>query len=152
MTDHDDDLLAELKRVVGTADPVPPSVLEAARAVLDWRLADSILAELAYDSALDDRPLAGVRHGGGGPRMLSFEEAGLTIEVEVHPARETARLVGQLVPAVEAVLTVRHHGGEDDVEVDGRGRFRVEGVASGPLQLVVRLAEGRTVQTASVVI
>ena len=50
----DDDLLRELGRVVTAADPVPPEVIAAAKASFTWRTIDAELAELAFDSLLDD--------------------------------------------------------------------------------------------------
>ncbi|MFD0744362.1 hypothetical protein ACFQ1L_23015 [Phytohabitans flavus] len=47
----DDALMAELRRIAAEVDPVPPSVIEAARAAIFTRHLDHELAELVADSA-----------------------------------------------------------------------------------------------------
>lgn len=152
MNGPDDELEAEVRRVVEAVDPVPVWVLEAAKVVLDWRQIDAVLAELAYDSHAEDRLAAGVRHAGGGARLLSFADPQLTVDIEVHDDEHDVRLVGQIVPAGAGDLTARHRGGEQHVAIDAMGRFSVEGIVSGPLQLVIQLSDGTVVQTASVVV
>lgn len=147
-----DEWLAAVRRLVEAADPVPGWVLEAAQSVLDWRQVDAVLADLAYDSELHDPLAAGVRHGGGGARLLTFEDPRLSVDIEVHRTEGAVRLVGQLAPAGAVELTVRHRGGDQRVAIDPDGRFSVDGVAPGPLKLVVRLADDTAVQTSSVVV
>jgi hypothetical protein len=48
--DKERELLAEVARAAELADPVPPDVLEAARASLTWLRVDAELAELLADS------------------------------------------------------------------------------------------------------
>ncbi len=128
-----DDLAEWLGRIAAEVDPPPAEVVAASRAAFAWRTIDAELAELAYDSWLDDRPLAGVRRAGG-PRQLTFETPGLTVEVELvdgdHP-----RMVGQLVPPGPGVVEVRHPEGSMETPVDGLGRFVVERLPAGPVSL-----------------
>ena len=79
-----DPLMAEVRAVLENADPVPPAVLAAAKGTFTWRTIDSELAELVADSAdsLAGAVGAGVR-GETAPRLLTFEAAGLVVEVEV---------------------------------------------------------------------
>lgn len=157
MSDHldltgdpeDAELLDELRAVLGRADPVPPEVVEAARAAFGWRRLDAELAELLHDSSLDEERLAGVRGGVGrsDPRLLTFEAGPLTVEVEVAAVGARRRLVGQLVPAQPAVVEVRHAGGTVAARADELGRFAAGGIEPGPVSLRCRPAAGAAVET-----
>lgn len=127
---------AELVRLAARLDPVPRDVLAGAKEAFAWRSVDAELAELVYDSALDEAALAGVRSGGGA-RQLTFEGPGLTVEVEVALA---GRLVGQLVPPRPGRVEVRHPQRTFAVEADALGRFAAD-VPSGPVSFSCRLAE-----------
>jgi hypothetical protein len=145
---HDEDgpLFEELRRLVELADPVPARVLEAARGSFTWRTIDAELAELAYDSMLDAGREALVRTSGAG-RVLTFESPGLAVEVEVTAVASARRLMGQLVPPQPAAIEIRHAGGTTAVDADDLGRFSADGIAAGPVSLVCRLAEARTIAT-----
>lgn len=117
-----------LATVIATADPIPFDVLQALRTSLNRRSADSELAELVYDSVLDER--LNVRSVNAG-RQLSFQGPRISVEMEVVPERH--RVVGQLVPAVPGRVEVRHGSGTDVIDVDDLGRFVVEGVPKGPV-------------------
>jgi hypothetical protein len=133
MTEVEIDQLADRLRVLGNrVDPVPVAVTAAARAAFAWRTVDAELAELTYDSWVDDRALAGVR-GCGGARQLTFEAPGLTVEMEVGAAAPC--LVGQLVPAHPGTVEVRHDGGSLTLAVDDLGRFAAKHLPAGPLSL-----------------
>jgi hypothetical protein len=68
MNDADiDQMLGRLRAVASRADPVPAGVVVAARGAFQWRTIDAELAELVYDSWVDDVALVGVR-ATGGPR------------------------------------------------------------------------------------
>lgn len=131
----EDELYEELRAVLHRADPVPAAVEEAARASFTWRTVDAELAELAYDSALDDDRLAGVRSVAAGPRTVTFEGAGVTVEVEVAEEGGRRRLLGQLVPPGVASVDVRHGAGVVTVTADEVGRFTVEALPPGPVSL-----------------
>ena len=138
---HDDaDLIADLQQA-GALDAPPPAMDEAVKAAFSLRSLDAELAALTYDSAADDRALAGVRNAQAS-RFLTFEAPGLIVEVESTPEGGARRLVGQLTPAGTARLEVRHGGGTAAVEVDELGRFSVDGVAPGPISLHCPAAEG----------
>lgn len=149
----DERLLGALRTVVGAADPVPTEVVEAAKASLTWRSIDAELAELAYDSLLDDGLLVGTRSESA-PRSLTFEAAEVTVEVEVVDMGARRRLLGQLVPPRPADIQVRHSGGLIRVGADEVGRFTAAGVAPGPVSLRCRVAgaEAAPVETPWVVV
>jgi hypothetical protein len=131
-----DPLLTSLFNVVANADPVPASVVEAARAAYTWRTIDAELAELTADSAM---ATAGVRSSSA-PRLLTFEGAGIEVEVEVAQTGSTRRLAGQLVPVGPARVTVRWSGGTQEIVADDLGRFAADGVPAGSVSLVVERA------------
>lgn len=135
--ERDEATLASLREAVERFDPVPASVREAAVAAFAWRTVDAELAGLVYDSALDERALEGVR-GDGGPRLVTFEGAGLTVEVEVAAQGRLRRLVGQLVPPASAVVHVHHASRVSSAEADELGRFVVDEVLAGPVRISCR--------------
>ncbi len=144
MTDdqRDTELLARMAEALRDDDPVPPELVEQAKGAFTWRTIDdelAALAELAYDSAVDD-DLAGVR-GGGGPRMLSFELDDVAIEVEVVSERDRRRIVGQVSGAPAAEVVIETGGGQRTlVACDDLGQFASRDVPRGPFRVVVTMA------------
>ncbi|GGM62538.1 hypothetical protein ACFFX1_42335 [Dactylosporangium sucinum] len=127
----EEEVLSSLREIAGRQDPVPPAVLAAARASLAWRNLDSELAGLVRDS-LETRLIA-VR--GGGPRLLTFLGGALTIDVQVTSRDGTVEVVGELDPARPAKVVVESPAGTVETAADQQGRFKVSGVASGPVRL-----------------
>jgi hypothetical protein len=134
----DEQLLELLAEVVAERDPVPASVVEAARASLTWLTIDAELAEIAEDTALS--PLAGVR-GTDGPRLLTFEAPSATVVVEVTAMGRLRRLLGQVVEPRRAAIEVRHADGSFTVESDDLGRFSADTVPAGPVSLACRFSD-----------
>lgn len=115
-------------------DPPPQALLAAARAAFSWRTLDVDLARPSYDSLLDEA-MTPVR-GTADARMLRFEGAGLSLDLEVAVEGDERSLVGQLSPAAAGAVTVRHGGAvETTVSADELGRFTVDHVRGGPLSL-----------------
>lgn len=146
-------LLDELRALVRKADPVPGEVEATARASFTWRTIDAELADLAYDSLLDDDRLAGVR-GGDAARTLTFEGPTFSVELEVADDAGLRRLLGQLIPPGPAQIEVRHSGGLLCVGADEVGRFAASGVAAGPVSLrcLVEGTDGPPLETAWVTV
>ena len=139
-----DDFYSRLAAVVVSRDAVPAEVVDAARASFAWRTVDDELAALVYDSA-DQLVLAGVRSRGAA-RQLTFERAGITIEVEVGGAGHPS-LVGQIVPPQGGHLEVRHLDGSVHVDVDKMGRFDVSPAPKGLVCLRFTSETGRRLAT-----
>jgi hypothetical protein len=133
-----DDLLAELRMLAAATDPVPPAALAAARSAIAWRTMDAELAELTADTSAEPQ-LAGVR-GAATPAMLTFEAAGLTVEVEVIDDGRTRRFLGQLVPTGPVEVEIRHGGGRATLTADEVGRFAASGIIPGPVSIRCRTA------------
>jgi len=133
----DDPLLAELRRLANTVDPVPHEVTAYARAALGWRRVDTELAELLDDSRLE---VAGMRSLAEVTRSLTFRSSDLQVDVEVDDGGDGTLLLGQLVPAVAAEVDVQRDDGTTlaTASTDDLGRFRFELPAGGRIRLVVR--------------
>ncbi len=100
---------------------VPPSLAKAGRNAFAWRGIDAELAQLTYDSELDQAAAAGVRAEAASIRALTFTSPHLTIELEVG---EDA-LLGQLVPTGEGTIEVLTQAGVTAlIPVDKVGSFR----------------------------
>lgn len=138
-TDHA--LFGQLRSIFEAADPVPPDAMEIARASLSWRDPDAALAKLIADSLTEATSVR--THRAGGPRLLTFQAVGLTIEVEVAENGEYRRLLGQLVPPSRAEVVVRCADGEIHVNADEIGRFSASRVPAGQVSVSCTL-EHRT--------
>lgn len=135
LDERDVQLLATVREALEEHDPVPPGVVEAARASLTWLTIEADLAALSEDTALT---AAGVRTETAA-RVLTFECSTGVVVLEVTSSGDERRLVGQADRA--AGLQVRHRGGTVEVETDAHGRFRVEGVRSGPVSVVCTFSD-----------
>lgn len=148
MTEHspaDDRLLGELGDALEAGDPVPDAVLDAAKAAFSWRTIDAELAELVFDSAVDE--VAGVRgETATGDRHMSFRAAGVEVEILVGGVNDR-RVTGQLVPPAEAAIELIADGFTQATETDEMGRFGFDGVPGGPASLTCRFSDGRIVKT-----
>jgi hypothetical protein len=158
----DDDLVAWLSQLAAAADPVPESLLGAARDAFGLREFDARVAELIRDSAVDV-PATAVR--GPGPRMLSFESAGLAVECEVTPHDTRRDIFCQLVGGHASAVAVQVAGqaagqvagqaaGQVAVTVglDTDGCFGVRDLPAGPVRLRCHLTDGTTLVTSWAII
>jgi hypothetical protein len=154
MTDQPDPLEVALAAALAERDPVPPDVVEAARAAFTWRTVDEELAALAFDSA-SDAELAGVR--GDGPRALTFEADDVVIDVEVREDASGCHVHGQVAapPGTSTAVEVHTPQATMPVHVDALGRFHGAAVPPGPVRLRCSFpdrAERRPITTEWVVI
>jgi hypothetical protein len=145
MPDDDEDtaLLQELRRAADLHDPVPPEVLAAAKASFTWRTIDAELAELSFDSLVDDDSV--LVRGGDQPRLLTFEASSVTIELVIVADAAIRRVVGQLVPVQRATIQVDHSGGTAGASADELGRFRADALDPGPMRIRVVPESGQPV-------
>lgn len=134
----DDELLERLRGLAAVHDPVPAHVLGAAKAAFTMRTLDDELADLLFDSLLDEA-LVGLR--GATARQLTFGVGDLAIDLDL----DDAGLVGQLSPA--ALVPVELQTLEDSTltETDELGRFFLPR-PEGPFRLRVGV-DGRHVTT-----
>jgi hypothetical protein len=135
MSDEQDDTLEqELRQLAARTDPVPPRLLQAAIDAFSWRDIDAELAELTFDSLLDQDQGTLVR-GTAERRIVSFRTSALTIDIEVSSTGTGRSVMGQIVPAQPARVDIRHRAGEVTTDADDLGRFRSEGLQAGPMSL-----------------
>lgn len=118
--DDDENLLADLRQALAFAAP-GDAMVEAGRAAFTWRTVDEELANLTYDSLLDE--LSVVRGVDAAPRTLVFDAGSLSIELELVPGR----IVGQLVPPMPGRVVVQSEETQvGRATVDTQGCFGID--------------------------
>ena len=136
--DPDERLTGELRAFFAEVDPVPPLVIETAKASLGWRRLDADLAELLSDSVLEEEPLALARGSRAPTRAVTFSSGRLTIDIEVQVDDPARTLLGQLSPPASGRIEVQTMTGPVfPAEADRLGRFRVRLPAGGSIRLRV---------------
>jgi len=143
---HDDDeLLAQLGLALDETDPVPSDAIEVAKAVFDLGNADAELAELVFDSLLDEA-LVVMRSDTlvDEARTLSFAIGNHRVDIELSADGTT--LLGQLNPAERTRVELETTSGSREAEADDLGRFRFT-VERGSLRLRVVTTDGLIVTT-----
>ena len=139
----DEQLLAELSAALASTTGVPRQVLDIGRAAYAWRTIDDELAQLTYDSDLDDELLAHTRSSVT-TRTLVFDSPELAIEIELVGSV----LVGQLVPPQPGTVEVVSLSGTNpDTTADDIGRFVLPDMPRGPVRLRCRKSDGSHVVT-----
>ncbi len=145
----DDELMAQVARLVNELDPMPPGLVERTQFAVAIDDVDDIDIEVARWA--DNRTLAGVR--GGLPGTITFFVGDLTVMVNVTRTGERQRIDGWLVPAGAHGVEVRvsEHGSSTTTADEG-GRFVLTEVPRGTTQLLVRMNadQSRTVVTPTV--
>ncbi len=142
----DEALVSRLKELAEQVDPVPELVLESARAAFLMRRIDAELAELVLDSAMDAGPVLVRGAEDDSVRMLSFETATLSIEVQVTDVDGSRSLLG-LVSGASGSLEVETSGGRSTVPIDALGRFTASDVPTGTVRLHLVADDGTAVTT-----
>jgi hypothetical protein len=137
MTDTDQwpesSLLAEVISVLRAAPPVPAAVVSGAEAAYGWRSVMAAIADLEFDSAVDDDDLARVRSGGN-ERRLRFRGAGAVADLSVID--DGHRLAGRLEPPIQGSVVLRHPGRPDvTTRVDELGQFLFENLPKGAVSV-----------------
>jgi hypothetical protein len=134
----DDELLEALQRAVSARKAVPDDFVAAAKDAFAWHNIDAELARLTYDSRDAEHALA-TRTEAASIRALTYTSGRLTIELEVTQNS----LVGQIVPAQPAVISVLPRAGDELViTVDEIGCFSVEPIPVGQFRLRCRTSGG----------
>jgi len=145
---EDDQLLAKLRAGLSQSDSVPSDVSEFAKAAFSWRHIDADLAELDFDSIDEDLP-SGVRSSTTA-RMVSFQVGKWMLDVEYDET--SGRLMGHISPESPYSVDLHTAGALFSVESDEVGRFEADGIAPGPLSMVLRFRDGEVIKTQWVVL
>jgi hypothetical protein len=136
---HDDEeLMAVLRTALDDADPVPADAVTAAVAAFDLGRADAHLADLLFDSLLDDA-LVTVRSAEVGDRTVTYTVGARRLSVELSAAART--LLGHLDPPAPAEVTLMTAGGSTSARTDDLGRFHLP-LRPGSLRLRLALDDG----------
>jgi hypothetical protein len=140
----DEELLAALRHALRARDAVPADFVAAGKSAFAWHNIDAELARLTYDSSRDAEQALSTRAEAASIRALTFTSPHLTIELEVAHAS----LLGQIVPAQAAVITVQPQAGTARaVPADEIGCFSVYPVPSGSFRLQCRTQGGLDIVT-----
>jgi hypothetical protein len=141
----DDELIERLRHIAEEIDAPPELVAETARAAFLTRRLDEELAELLRDS--DHATSQLVRGEVGGPRVLSFETATVSLELQIEEAAGRISLSG-VVSGSSGEVTIETTTAEPRTsQIDDGGWFRVEDLPTGALRVHITAADGRAVTT-----
>jgi hypothetical protein len=142
---NDDELIERLRRIAEEIDAPPELVAETARAAFLTRRLDEELAELLRDSDHTTSQL--VRGEAGGPRVLSFETATVSLELQIEEAAGRITLSG-VVSGSSGEATIETTTAEPRTsQIDESGWFRVEDLPTGALRVHITAADGGAVTT-----
>lgn len=140
----DDALLTALQQALRARRAVPPEFVEAGKNAFAWRGIDAELAQLTYDSTRDSEVVLSMRAETASIRSLTFSSAHLTIELEVT----SDSLVGQVIPAQSAMITVQPRTGAETVlATDEIGCFSIRPIPAVTFRLLCRPDAGADVLT-----
>ncbi len=143
----DQAILIHLGSIAADADPPPSIVFDLGRAAFGTRDLDAELMQLVEEMTGD---LAGVRSTMTHARILSFEGAGVALDLQLTVDKGQVGVVGQVIAAP-------HHGGVVRVEsadgsvrvarVDEHGGFVLRGVPESTMRLRVELTRHNAITT-----
>lgn len=137
LDDLDQHVMDRLAHVQDVVDPMPADLLDRVRFAMDL---ESLEVEVARYAVLAEG--AGARDADG-VRTMTFEAETRSVMLTVTSARDgTVRLDGWVAPASGDDVEVRSGGDVRRTTCDARGRFVVDGVPHGLVQVVVRPAAG----------
>lgn len=137
----DEQLLAELREAVQTADEVPAEFVAAGKAAFAWRTVDAELAALTEEMSGEAEP-AGMRTEHAVVRALSFRAVNVSIELEVT----SEAILGQVVPPGAGQVEVQTQAGaESEAAVDVSGWFTIRPLPSAMFRLHLRTGAGDVV-------
>ena len=140
----DDALLAALREAITARDNVPASFVATGKNAYAWHNIDAELAQLTYDSDIDERMVAATRSETASIRALTFTSAHLSMELEVAENS----LLGQISPARTGTLEIHTTAGTTmTTTVDEIGFFTVDPKPDGSFRLRYRASDGADVMT-----
>ncbi|MET8852660.1 hypothetical protein [Amycolatopsis sp. NPDC004625] len=140
-------LLAGVRELWEAADPMPATLVDQIRFAIQLQDVDLEVMRIR-----EQEGLAVTRSAAEQGRLITFDSESLTIMVNVSPEPGgTIRLDGWLTPPAEHPIEVRTANGPLTTTSDAEGRFAVNGVPHGMVQVLVRTAgRSRTVSTPAI--
>jgi hypothetical protein len=135
--DDDAGLLAAIREVFGSIDPMPADLPERIRFSLALHDLD---AEVARFASPDDE-LALAARGPEESRTITFDSDSLTIMIRIdHNLDGTVRIDGWLAPPCRSNVEMQLAGTSVSVTADEAGRFVFSGIPRGTARVVVHAA------------
>ncbi|GLZ76091.1 hypothetical protein Afil01_08980 [Actinorhabdospora filicis] len=129
--------LGEIREMYDLVDPMPPGLVTRVQFALELEEAEFELARICEESRL-----VGVRSIAEETRTITFDSAVLTVMISLRPVTEDrVRVDGWLAPAGEHRVEFRLPDEKRQTVSDAQGRFVVDDVPRGRLQIVVRLSQ-----------
>ncbi len=145
----DERLIAHLGAVALELDPPPPLIYELGRQVYQLHRIDDELVELVADSL---GATQAVRVAATDVRLLSFESAGVGIELEISGEGSTSSILGQVtgggVPVGGRAYLQAVTGEAASTPIDADGRFEFVDVPRALVRLRLESSGGPNLSTA----
>ena len=133
--------LGGIRRLYCSADPVPPQLYDRVRFALDLADAEHELALICAELG----PALAVR-GTEKTRTVTFESELITITITITAGDGgLSRFDGWLSPGGRLEVELRAAGHRRRIETDDDGRFVIEGIPPGQVQLAVSSTPNGTV-------
>ena len=140
----DERLLSALSEAMKASQAVPSWFIETGKSAFAWHNIDAELAQLTYDSSVDQREAAVMRSETASIRALTFTSPHVSLELEVTENS----LLGQVIPPRAGALEIHTRTGEiSTTEVDEIGCFAVDPIPDNPFRLRCSTADGTDVLT-----
>jgi hypothetical protein len=139
----DEELLAALAEAMKAWRAVPEWFVESGKNAYAWHDIDAELAQLTYDSLVDQEQAAVVRSEAASIRALTFTSTRLSIELEVAESS----LLGRIIPPRAGTLEAHTTAGVTSSPADETGCFVVEPIPNSPFRLRCRTHDGADVLT-----
>lgn len=140
--DDDEELLGDIAAAMREVGPAARRVAAAAEGLYTWRTVDQelFLASLSFDSSTHHA--SAVRGDAGDTRMLVFDAAPLSVELEVS----ADRITGQIIPPGPGEIVVEAECGPPvRLAADEHGFFVVTGLPTGRIRVRCDTATSRVV-------
>jgi hypothetical protein len=135
LSDLDAAILAGVREMWETVDPMPPGLVDQIQFALDL---DTSL-ELEVSRLVESQELAAARTDEL-TRLVTFESDSLSIMITIEPRVDgTARIDGWLTPGACHAIELRCPARPMATESDDAGRFSLDAVPMGIVQLIVHL-------------
>jgi hypothetical protein len=132
LTEADLAILAAMRTMWESTDPIPTGLVERAGFALD-------LDDTDFEVSRPVQPLApAAARSDELARIVTFESDSLTIMIMFEQCADgTTRIDGWLTPGACRRIELRCTAGPLSTESDDTGRFSLDAVAPGPVRLVV---------------
>jgi hypothetical protein len=135
LSDLDAAILSGVREMWETVDPMPPGLVDQIQFALDL---DTSL-ELEVSRLVESQELAAARTDEL-TRLVTFESDSLSIMITIEPRVDgTARIDGWLTPGACHEIELRCPARPMSTESDDAGRFSLDAVPTGIVQLIVHL-------------